>query len=466
MLRGLLSLPVFVAVALPALAQAPELEPKKLNLKAAAAPVPALKYRLLPEVRDLQPGNALICYMRALNPEFYPSAARGKQLQELDKLRELPFDEFKKTKKPGFGLPQLALEEVDRGARREYCDWEMLARLRKDGFSTPVPDVQIMRQFAFFLGYRARLELSKGEFDKAAYTVQTILALSRHLAEAPVLINELVGMALASIGLDQVEDFIQQPDAPNLYWALTGLPRPFIDIRKGLEGEKMMLEAEFPELIKLDRQPLSAEQFKRLANIGSNPNLMFKGTRDATFPEKLDLVGRVVQQYPAARKALIDQGREAEEVDALPMLQVVLSHNYQQFRRMQDDMEKWIFVPFWEAHKGRQQIDADHGNMVSAFPFAHVLPAVWRVYEASVRLDRRIAALRCIEALRLHLAETGKLPGSLDDITQVPIPIDPFTGKQFQYTARGDEVTLFGPPPPGVAAHENNVINYRITIKR
>ena len=28
----------------------------------------------------------------------------------------------------------------------------------------------------------------------------------------------------------QVETFIQQPDAPNLYWALTQLPDPVVDI--------------------------------------------------------------------------------------------------------------------------------------------------------------------------------------------------------------------------------------------
>jgi hypothetical protein len=469
MLRESLSVPLVLALALPALTQQEPaaLQPKELTLKAAAAPVPALKYRLLPEVGDLQPGNALICYMRAFLPELYNTAPRGKELEKLDDLLDMPFEEFKQAKTPRPGLPRLALKEIDQGARREYCDWEMLARLRKDGLATMVPDIQSFRQVARLLEYRARLEMAESLIDKAAYTIQTMLTLSHHVGGQPLLISELVGMAIASLGLDQVEDFIQQPGSPNLYWALTGLPRPFIDIRKGLEGDKVAMEVYFPELKKLEKEPLSAEELKRLVNICADTNaVIFGGKKDAAFPSKVKLVGLVVDQYPAARQAMIDQGRKAEEVDALTMLQVVLIQNYRQCRRFQDEMEKWIYVPFWEGHKARKAVEDDARKLGSAWPFGQFIPAAARVYEASVRVDRRIAALRCIEALRLHVAATAKLPGLLDEITLVPIPLDPYTGKQFQYTALGDEVTLFGPPPPGAPARENNIISYRIAIKR
>jgi hypothetical protein len=77
-----------------------------------------------------------------------------------------------------------------------------------------------------------------------------------------------------------------------------------------------------------------------------------------------------------------------------------------------------------------------------------LLPAaVEKVYQVEVRLDRRVAALRVVEALRLHAAaHSGKLPGSLAELTEVPIPPDPATGKPFEYRLDGSTASLSGPP--------------------
>ena len=45
--------------------------------------------------------------------------------------------------------------------------------------------------------------------------------------------------------LGRVEELIQAPGSPNLYWALTDLPRPLLDLRKALQGEKLITDAEF-----------------------------------------------------------------------------------------------------------------------------------------------------------------------------------------------------------------------------
>src|SRR5213593_2791887 len=42
----------------------------RLTVHPAAEPTPALKYRLLPEVRELTPGNAAVLYYRAFSPEW------------------------------------------------------------------------------------------------------------------------------------------------------------------------------------------------------------------------------------------------------------------------------------------------------------------------------------------------------------------------------------------------------------
>ncbi len=63
-----------------------------------------------------------------------------------------------------------------------------------------------------------------------------------------------------------------------------------------------------------------------------------------------------------------------------------------------------------------------------------------------MRVDREIAVLRTLEALRLHAAATnGQLPQRLTEITEVPVPDDPVTCKPFTFRRDGDKAFLEGP---------------------
>src|SRR5207244_3295575 len=162
---------------------------------------------------------------------------------------------------------------------------------RKGGIFTLVGDVQVMRQFAYLLALRSRLEMADRDHAKAVYTFQTGLAMSRHVADGPTAITTLVAAALAQLTLATVEELSPPPGE--------------------VKGDK-----------------------------------------------KLELVGKVLQRYPEARKALLDQGRKAEDIDALPMLQVVLIYHHQLFSQARDDQLKWFTVPYWQARKGLEKADA------------------------------------------------------------------------------------------------------------
>jgi hypothetical protein len=84
----------------------------------------------------------------------------------------------------------------------------------------------------------------------------------------------------------------------------------------------------------------------------------------------------------------------------------------------------------------------------------------------ALRLDRRIAALRCVEALRMYAADKGRWPAKLDDVTAVPIPLDPATGKPFDYRVEGDTFTLSADPPENEKPSAANAIRYVITLKK
>lgn len=472
---GLMCLAILLAAA-PAPAQ--DLQPTKLTLSPAAAPSPALKYLLLPELSDQTPGNAALEYYRALSPEWWSALRQPKEWEKIDNILQTPLKDLHRNEKPqGPEIDSLKwiensriLQQVDLAARREYVEWGMAERLRREGMSLLLPEIQSMRQIGRLLAVRARLQIAEGRYDKAVYTFQTGLALARHTGGSVTLVQDLVGIAIAYQMLAQLEEMIQQPGAPNLYWALTDLPRPLFDLRKALQGEKVSLYATLPEMRSLETTRLTPEQQQRwLRTLGGGEEFEM-GVRKPDWPKRLMGTALVLHAYPAAKKALIAAGRKPEEVESLPTLQVVLIHSLHQYKRLQDGLYKCYGLPYWEAQPHLEQADkrirTAHARL-EALPFFYMLPAIQNVFFAAVRVDRRVAALRCIEAIRLYAAaHDGKLPATLDALTDVPVPIDPVTGKAFAYQVTGEQATLSAPPPPGQRAFSHNSLHYELTIRR
>jgi hypothetical protein len=70
-------------------------------------------------------------------------------------------------------------------------------------------------------------------------------------------------------------------------------------------------------------------------------------------------------------------------------------------------------------------------------------PAHDKVRKQMNHVDRKVAALQCIEALRLFAgSHDGKFPQMLSDVTEVKIPVDPVTKKSFSYKSTGSEAVL------------------------
>jgi hypothetical protein len=94
-----------------------------------------------------------------------------------------------------------------------------------------------------------------------------------------------------------------------------------------------------------------------------------------------------------------------------------------------------------------------------------LLPVVIKVQAAQCRIERKLAMLRIVEALRLHAkANGGSLPDRLDQITAVPIPDDPGTGKAFEYGRNGATATLSSRIPGELLAASG--LRYRITLRK
>jgi hypothetical protein len=89
-----------------------------------------------------------------------------------------------------------------------------------------------------------------------------------------------------------------------------------------------------------------------------------------------------------------------------------------------DNLENYNFLLRWQFRK-------------------QLKPAHDMVLKQMNHVDRRIAALQCIEALRLYAGSHGdKLPEKLNDVSEIQIPVDPVTKEPFSYKSTGTGAVL------------------------
>jgi hypothetical protein len=469
-----------LAGATAARASAQDVEPIRIKLRPAAAPTPALRYHLLPELFEMTPGNAAERYKQGIEAvkKVRKAIGDGGPEGEIETWLELPPSELPRDQaRQLLGRYKEAFRVIDQAARSESCDWGFAERIRQKGINTLLPELQEMRGLARLLSLRARVAALDGHNEEAVRALQTGFAAARHVGETPVLIGSLVGIAMGTVTARELEVLLSQPTAPNLYWALTDLPRPFVDMRKALEGERIGIYGSFPGLLEAVNNPaappLSPEQIQagvktlvEVFNVGKD------------FPTRAGVSVLVRAKHHAAKEALVAAGYDRARVEKMPHMEVALLHSLQQYDRFLDETHKWRTFPYVEAKQGLDQADRmlrearakvlSPSSDVPALPLAvFFLPAVNKVFAAQARVDRRIAALRCVEAVRLYAAaHGGRLPAALADIKEVPVPPDPYTGKPFAYRVGNGVATLEGPPPPGEAANAGNTLVYELTLTK
>jgi hypothetical protein len=451
--------------------------PTPFTLTPKAPPHRALQFQLLPEVVEQTSGNAVTFYKKA-EASFAGAAGNQEQQNEVQEqlskylqvsLKDLPRDEVRDFLKPYAQM----FKEIEAGARCESCDWELTDGLRKQGVGALLPGVHEVRGLARFLAVRARLELADGKPDQAIRTLRSGMALGRHVGDNPTIICALVGTAVSTMILERLEEVVQHEKAPNLYWALTDLPRPFIDMRKPLQGERLMAYGSLPAIrdaiTDLNAGPLPEKDLEEAVKFLGGINDGFSG-----FAGRVLLAQSIRAKHETAKRALIELGRPKDKVEAMSHIQVALLHSFAQYDRVLDDVIKLQSFPHWQAQEQLRDTEKklkrefEGGEDAPAIPLAKLLmPSVDKVLISRVRLDRRFAALRCVEAVRLYAAaHDGKLPAKLDDIKEVPVPVDPMTGKSFGYRIAEGKAVLSSPMLQPELTYPGNAITYEISLRR
>ncbi|MFO0958152.1 MAG: hypothetical protein U0800_12115 [Isosphaeraceae bacterium] len=445
---------------------------KELTVSPADVPTPALKYRLLPRPSDLNPGNAAPLYLRIRHEMTDPEP-----LKKIDKLSETldqPMSEFPKEEVRGLvDSFSSRLKQLDFGARRQTCDWAFsLPEQRQESINILLPDTQEMRRWARLLALKIRVEVAEGKTDEALRTIQTELAFGRHVSENPFLIGSLVGIAIEFVTLNRMEELITQPGSPNLYWALTDLPRPLVDMRGPLSEEERFGENMIPELNGIDGQHTPAEWAAILSKIYAGMVNLARTMGGNEIPASVKALS--TQDVNAFRKsALADakaylrssKGLTDDQIRVMSDDQVVATYIAGRYREVRDDIFKLSNLPFPEALESYKGME-DRIKALKKGPlavFVELFPSLLSARLSGARLDRTVSAYRVLEALRIYAARhDGALPKALADVKEVTIPIDPITGKAFDYKLQGKSAVLFAPLTDN---RPKTGIHWRITIR-
>jgi len=333
---------VFLSAVVPADAQR-SIGPVELTLRPAKTSAKAQQLRLLPTTEELTDADAVPLYQQAIQslPDEYPRRKFGEwRAMQPD---ELPAAEVRAE------LEKLkhTLDLVTQAARCKLCNWP--ATTPGQVSQQVMDDLSKYREFAFILDVQAKIQVSEGRYEQAIETLKTTLATAKHMGEAPVLVQGMVGISIAVLSLKNVEQFIQKTDCPSLYWALQDMKLSLVDLTK-----------------------------------------------------TMDL-----------------------EIDNLKNYNFILRRQF------------------------RKQLEPAHDKIRVQMDY----------------LDRKAAALQCIEAIRLHAgAHEGKFPDKLSDITEFSIPNDPVTNNPFIYSRTGSEAIIELPGTEG--SDGRNAIKYVLTIEK
>ena len=315
-------------------------------------------------------------------------------------------------------VSRLSMQQLELGAKPVRFLTEF------DSLNTLLPQTQNMRSAARLLMLRGQVAIYDRNSTKTKLSIEALLGCARTLAGEPILISQLVNIAIDSMGMDVLRSALHH------------------DVLS--EKDLLALRLRISDRIKISPQWKIAIQGER-------------GLKLPVFQHpELATDNKIIRWLP---------GRSAD------------THHYLDF------IEQVLAVPdddFDQFRVGLNKVEQDlknslNGNVLQKFDSvvtAMLAPAVAGAGNAFIRdaVQRRMAVL-CI-GMRLYEKRNGKMPSSLDDLTSLELgelkldanALLPPGDKPFGYRLEDDQAVLWGfepnqasstpPAPPTTAEGE------------
>ena len=446
----------------------------KMTVTPAPEPVPALAHNFIPRADTLRDGNAALFYLRSFANGILSSAWKDIEKEHgeedvngtsgLDAWYsiERPLDAatLEKVRFASLRFDTIVEQFVERATVRRDCDWgQQINELQGlEIIATLLPEVQESRSLARALMLRTRVAVADADYARAVDHLRMTYQLARNTAKAPFLVSGLVGIAEANMANAETIELIAAKDSPNLYWAIAELPRPFIDLVPSIRFEMTLGLRTFPFLLGPENTEHSPEEWARLIAAGAEDLQSALGNGGANlndFTAQAGVTGLAIVIYPEAKRRLIAAGIDVHRIEQMPVGQVLAIDAAREYRRIGDEFEKQWYLPYAVAKQRQEASDATiQGNQLTGglgrLLAGSLMPAVNSVRASGIRLEWQLNSLQAIEAIRMHAAQTGKLPVTLEEITVVAVPLNPLTEKPFAYRLDGATAILELPFSDGV----------------
>jgi hypothetical protein len=268
------------------------LPPVEMTLHPSKKTDSAQKYQLLPKAEELIDADAVPLYIKAV--ESLPEELNTEQINqwrktEPDKLPQKQVQATLEKFKP-------SLELLKQAAKCKRCDWTHDA----------LQNLTQYRIIAFLLSLQIHSEIAQGRYDSAIDTMRTGFALAKNLSREPMLISGLLAVAISGVMARQIEQFVQRPDAPNLYSALAALPQPFIDLSEQLEIEEADTRQKVHAITnRLERHIAALQCIEALR--------LYAGKHDGKFPDKISDITEVTTPDDPVTKKPFSYNRTGSE---------------------------------------------------------------------------------------------------------------------------------------------------------
>jgi hypothetical protein len=271
---------------------------------------------------------------------------------------------------------------------------------------------------------------------------------------------------------------IALPDAPNMYWAIAALPHPLIDQRESMEFESGMIRQIYPYLKDAETANRSPGEWRKLVIESFLELHQLTGDhQDKPKPLTEDAAEELMSKvYEAAKRKLSEDSSADKLHRPMPPGQAIAIFTARSYRSIYDEIFKCTLLPPAEAlenwNRSEEKLRQNgflgpKGWNEEMLPAASILlPSMPQVWYAPVRVERQLASLRVIEALRMHAAKHGKLPESLDEVNVAMVPKDPLFGKPFEYRKEGDKFVLTNLPRPGLKPGSDVYYRYELRMKK
>ena len=446
----------------------------RLKVYPQAAPIPALKHRLIPDPNDRTDGNSAMFYLKAMG--FIEQSNAFKQLREMEqKWAQQARDSGNVTADyPPYSwrdLPpsELPLDEVEDylmligfqksllydAARRKNYSQDRAMQRESNPIAYLLPEVQAMRQLARQQSVRLRYAVAQHRIDDAVEILSQIMTMANHVGRDEFLVSCLVGVAIEGIAIKQGLMLSQQSDVPNLYWAITACPDPMIDLSNAIVTERNFLPRQFPALARVDEtvRP-DAYWADFVEEILPQWNTLTKqmntwGDRSlGSNVGKFQMAAYIASQYEGARKFLNEVSAiKSEQLDKYSATQTVFLAMVKYHAIVMDEATVGFYLPPWSTE--RPQAEAVQKRWRKELGWIAdiseaLVPATRQISSALTRTKQHLSLWQTVEAIRMTASgNDGKLPSSLDDFI-VPAPLDPVSGRPFEYGADGQTATITG----------------------